>query len=70
MGGANQMALQLRLITWHMRWASTVFMLRYAPANTLAACKALGLVDPAATMCELQLDIIRRPYFGGQSVVH
>ena len=65
--GANQMALQLRIMTRQMTWASAVcvFMLRYAAVNAFAACKALGLVERGTTMWEFQWDIIRHRDFAG-----
>ena len=65
--GANQMALQLRIMTRQMTWdtAVRVFMLRYAAANAFAACKALGLVERGTTLWEFQWDIIQRCYFTG-----
>ena len=51
-GARRQMDVQLRIMTRQMTWASAVrvFMLRYAPANAFAPCKALGLVERVTTV--------------------
>ena len=50
--GANQIALQLRIMT--RTTAVCVFVLRYSAATAFATCKALGLVERGTTMWEFQ----------------
>ena len=63
--GANQMPLQLRMMTRQMQSTSEVatFMVRYMAANAFASLKAPRLVKPGITIWQLQSDIIRRRYF-------
>ena len=63
--GANQIALQLCIITGQMTRASAVLVLilRYADASAFASCKALGSLERGTTLWEFRWDIIRHCYF-------